>query len=57
MEDLHLHGELILGHSVLGSLTTVLPPVPYCVVKDEPERYYLYKDLVNLNLKQITQTS
>ena len=37
MEDLHLHGELILGHGVLGSLTTVLSPVPDGVVKYEPE--------------------
>ena len=36
MEDLHLHGELILGHSVLGTLVTVLSPVPNGVVKDEP---------------------
>ena len=37
MEDLHLHRELILGHSVLGSLTTVLAPVPDGVVKYVPE--------------------
>ena len=35
-EELYLHGEPIFRHGVLGTLVTVLSPVPNGVVKDEP---------------------
>ena len=35
-EELHLHGEPIFVHGVLGTLVTVLSPVPNGVVKDVP---------------------